>query len=90
MTKSTFKLIEFKAPPVKRGNISEETLAMEAALKQNPGKWALVASQTYPTKPRRYLDNKAEWEVKRVYNYGTNKVCDVYLRYIGKSRYGKS
>ena len=76
------RLIKFQAPPPKGG--ASKSFELEIALKQQPGKWALVAVDTYPAKAKPYRDDP-EYEVRSVSKTGKN-VCDIYIRWIGPKK----
>lgn len=83
MAANRLRVIEFKSPPPKRAAVSEWQRELEMTLKQNPGKWALVAQKTYPAKAVRYRKDP-EYEVRTVYI--SKNVVDLYIRYIGPKK----
>lgn len=74
------KVIEFKSPPPKGPRKTQGQRELEESLRSNPGKWALVAKNTYPTKGKKYEDDP-EYELRRVF-LGNNRY-DIYMRYMG-------
>lgn len=78
--------LQWKTPPARpkqEYKLGDENQAISEALMQNPGNWALIKEDTYPSITT-WWKNRPGFEAKSSKVGKTNGKWDVYARYVGE------